>query len=307
MNQHEPNPEFVDHLEWQLSTALRRKQRFARPAGGGVLRVARTAALIAVCLVGGAGIVIGSQQLQLSRETMLLLDKNTVQIDTATLQLEVAAQRFALAESQQEKGFISTREFGAVRLGMRDAEFGLQRLRLEREELEASGRQPNARISAPLIGHRDFVSEGLRLERDRILAHHELEVQNLEHTEKLFASGFTSKTERIRARQPLRTLENELESLKELLVLRAEFTTEQRDAQTTELLVLRIEAHLALKQVEHELEGQVEQFAIIEAQAEAGYVTNAEHLEAKLRLRRLEGKLEMCRLELTLIDERLGH
>ena len=51
---HRPDPAFVDHLEWQLRSALRRRDRFAEPAGRSVKRGLRTVVLVAVSLLTGA-------------------------------------------------------------------------------------------------------------------------------------------------------------------------------------------------------------------------------------------------------------
>ncbi|MGD8360410.1 MAG: hypothetical protein PVJ04_03190, partial [Gemmatimonadota bacterium] len=56
---HQPDPEFVSHLEWQVRTALRREERFAQPVqsrSGGRMKIV-TLVLVSA-LFGAGGVVV---------------------------------------------------------------------------------------------------------------------------------------------------------------------------------------------------------------------------------------------------------
>ena len=80
---HEPDSQFVEHLEWQIRSSLRRRDRFALPVPSGALRVARTAALVLLSLMGGAGAVVAAERIQDSRERELLLAQTSIEVDMA--------------------------------------------------------------------------------------------------------------------------------------------------------------------------------------------------------------------------------
>jgi hypothetical protein len=305
MNEHEPDPEFVEHLEWQLRTALRRRERFARPASGRALRILHTAALMLICLAGGAGVAVGAEHLRQSQQKELLLAKNVVQVEAAMQLLELEQHRLERAEALHADGLLVPGELSDAWLALDGAVCDLDLLRLAGEEIHASGRPPQRGLSAPLVRGRDFVSEALMLERKRVGLHHQRKAEKLARTEELAAAGLIGEAERRRAREALDELERELRLIDERLELRAVYLAGDRDPMTTELLDLRATARTRLEEVEGRIAGLRAQEQRIEALFRAGLAGEEERLEAESAMRRAQSELEMRRIELRLIDERL--
>jgi len=303
---HEPESSFVENLEWQLRTALRREERFARPASGGVPRWVRTAALMLLCIVVGAGGVVGAERLQQSREKELLLARNSVQVETARQLLDLEQRRLERAEQLFETGRLGTRSMGEARVSADEALFELKRLELDGEEIEASGQAPDRGLTAPLVDGRDFVSEGLRLERQRVGVCQQQATAELELAEQLVAAGRANAAEVSKARQDHAALEESLRALDERLALRADFLLGRRDARTTTLLELRAEARHSLSLAERTIESVRAEHQRLASLAEAGVVGRTELDESEAALHRAEGELEARRLELAWIDEKLG-
>lgn len=304
--EHEPDPSFVEHLEWQLATALRREERFARPASGGTLRWMRTAALMLLCIAVGAGGVVGAERLHQSREKELLLARNSVQVETARQLLDLEQRRLERAEQLAEVGRLGLRSVGEARVSADEVLFELKRLELDGEEIDASGRTPDRELTAPLVDGRDFVSEGLRLERQRVGVRQQQSTAELERVEQLAAAGLVTEAEASKPRQEHAALEESLRALDERLALRADFLLGHRDARTTTLLDLRAEARHALSLAERTIEAIRANHQRLESLAGAGVAGRAELEESEAALHRAEGELEARRLELASLDEKLG-
>jgi hypothetical protein len=259
-----------------------------------------------VCVIGGAGGVIGAEHLQQSREKELLLAKNSVQVETAKLLFDIEQERLDLAEVRWEQGLIGQKAVGEARMAADEATFELKRLELDGAEIEASGRAPDRRLTAPLVGNRDFVAEALRLERQRAGALHQNLAGESQRAEALAAAGRISSVEVSRARQRSLAHELELHAIDERLELRADFLLGRRDAWTTDLLEIRSRAQHALEQIEKTIDEIRAEYQMIQARVSAGVVSQTELTTAESTLRRAEGELELRRLELELVDERLG-
>jgi hypothetical protein len=305
MKEHEPDPAFVENLEWQLRTALRRRERFARPASGRALRMLHTAVLMLVCVAGGAGAAVGAEHLRQSQARELLLARNALQVEAALQLLELEQHRLERAEALRAEGLVAQGAVGDAWLALDSAVCDLDLLRLAGEEIHASGRPPQRALAAPLVRGRDFVSEALRLERKRVGLRLQGKAEELARTEELAAAGMITEAEGREAREGLEELERELRRIDERLELRATYLAGDRDAMTTELLDLRYAARTRLEQVEGRIEGLRARYERVEALVRAGLAGEQERLEAESALRRAEGELEMHRIELRLVDERL--
>jgi hypothetical protein len=301
MNEHDPDPEYVEHLEWQLTTALRRNARFARPVSGRAAGVLRTAALMLVCLSGGAGVVIGAEHLQQSREVELMLARNTVQVETATRLFEGEQERVARAVTNHEAGLVDSRALADSRLAANEARIELDRLQLAGDEIVAGGRAPDPSLIAPLIRQRDFVSEGLRLERERF----GLRLQRMEsestRTEQLVEAGLISSRERLGVLDRRSELELKIRSVDERLELRGNYLLGRQDARSTTLLELQLSARILLERAERSIESLRLRHQRLEELFEAGMVQEAERAKAEAALRRSEKELEMKRKETEVI------
>ncbi len=250
MNEHDPDPDYIEKLEWQLQTSLRRKERFGRPTAGRGIRMARTAALMIVCLAGGACGVLAAEHIQQSRETELWLMKNSVQLETATQLVDLEQKRLKIAEARWEEGIASSGSLEEARLASSAAEFELSTLELAETEIKATGRAPDRSLTAALAGSRDFVVEGLRLELEAARTRHEIHKLALKRAEALHADGRQTYLDVLKVRQVSLGYEQDIKLIEERLELRAGFLDGRWEARTTDLLDLRSTAKNALIRIE---------------------------------------------------------
>jgi hypothetical protein len=300
---HDPDPEFLDHLEWQVQRALRRRDRFARPTSTRTLRTARTLALALVCTLSGAGLVVGAERIQESRRAELLLEQNRIELALADRQLDRAVQRLDRLEALFESGHLAEPGVWSARREALDAERRRRRLALEREEIAASGRAPDLALSAPLVGGRDFRSESLLLDLESARDETEEARRRFERAETLFENGLTSPSERDRARVELKREELELARLQGRLELRAAHLRGELDARAVELAD-RIEAVEARRrEARVELEALERLVEIARSRHDQGVIGPRERDELESELEARQADVELADLELELLRE----
>lgn len=304
MSQPEPDPGFVQHLEWQLRTALRRRARFAPvepraapPAG----RRLRMVALALLSLTAGAAGVVASEQIvdarRTTRERELLLARADVEVASAERREQLLAERHERARLLGEAGVVSASELRDVELALREARVERERRALEREEIVAAGRAPDPGLGAPLVDGRDFASEHLELELRAAEARRAAREQDLARLAALAEHGRVSRAERDEAELALRTAHLETALLAERLELRAAFL---RGARSREATVLQgLEAEVLHRRETLELRRRTLR-GLVDRSGEGPAPDLA------LELERVEAEAELTALELELVRERLA-
>src|SRR5688500_7131150 len=148
----EPDPAFLDHLEWQLRTELRREARFAPREVAPAWRRLKTAALIAASLALGGATVVAAERVQQSREAEILAAQAQVRIDLQRSRSELAAKRLADASMRVGAGIATQAELERAEQVQTSELARLRRLALDLAEVELSGREPRDELDAPLVG-----------------------------------------------------------------------------------------------------------------------------------------------------------
>ena len=138
-DRHEPRPDFVANLEWQVRTALRRRDRFAEPTRGNGGRLTRGSVGWVSARVGAGGVGVGDEVQQSRRQEILL---QRVETELRLAELEVTATRSQLDRFEEmatlvgEESLLFSREI-AVGLFLKNAQDvdGLLGLRKERKSV----------------------------------------------------------------------------------------------------------------------------------------------------------------------------
>jgi hypothetical protein len=301
---HEPDGRFIEHLEWQLETALRRRERFARPTSRRHLAVVRSAALAVVCLLCGAGVVIGAERMQQSRDKEFLLTQNEIRARMARGRLEAGARAHDRARQLHGAALIGADEMRASAFELRALEHALRELELDREEIELSGRAPERRLGAPLVHRRDFVSEHLWLAVERDQERLALEAQRYERAKQLADAGFVSSRELAGQEAALQSCAAEVALRERLLALRGDFLLGRIDERRLSLLELRAAAETRVERARLDVRRALEELDHAARLEAAGAAANESgKLEQLVQLR--TGELELAELELAMIDEQL--
>lgn len=199
---HEPTPDFLRFLEWQVTTELRRRERFdgattTTPRSGRWFRTLRAAAMITVSLLAGAGVVIASEGIGEARQAKILQERNRTRIEVAERRVELAREELDRAGALVENGFASSSSLARSEAQFARVQGGLLHLQLVRDELAAGSVEPSSAetLTAPLVGGRDFVTEHLQVDLDLAQKDFEAARAEAQRTRLLVESGMAPTAE----------------------------------------------------------------------------------------------------------------
>lgn len=227
-NEHEATPKYLQFLEWHLQSELRRKARFGEPAARASRwpQRFRAAAMIAVSLFAGAGVVVASEQIGDAQRSEIWLRRNRIQLEVAERRVEAADKELARINLLVERGLLSSTALAGQTRERAGLERGAQHLRLDREEIMATGEPVSSAetISARAAGRRDFVAEHLGIEL--VFAQGEAGAAGLEaeRVRRLADAGFVSATELDQAEAAMELTELDVTRLQRRLGVRIEFS-----------------------------------------------------------------------------------
>jgi len=286
---HEPTPEFVSRLEWQVRSTLSRRDRFSQPTRRPAQQIVKMAALVMVSIFLGAAGVVAADQVQDSRTRVMLLQQLDLEMRVTGVQLQFLRTRVAEMQELRDTGQADKDILGHALLAMRRAELRYARLQIDREEIELTGKEPQQTISAPLVGDRDFVTERHDLELAVAASERELAREQVEDARRLFAAGMIDDSFLHQQEFALANTLRQLTHMHEFQTLRTQFLVGEISAEIAEQKAKIAEAE---SQLDHTgLERAREALARIGALYEQGAVQ--ESAVAEVRLEVLERELRM--------------
>lgn len=300
---HQPNPEFVSNLEWQIKTSLQRKDRFSQPVKQGGAAKARTIFLVLLSGFIGAGAVVASEQVQQSREKEILLVRVQGQQRIAGLQLQMAQANLSEVEERFELGVITEDHMLGVRATVQAVESEIQALRLDEEEIRISGKSPNNELSAPLFGGQDFVTERLRLQLATAQDHSAIFRQRLAWTMDAAAAGLIGADSERQAQASVAFSETEVSGIREKMMLRKRFLD-------GELTAAEVEAGVEIENAERQLKSDRLTYDLLRQEIDAaidavetGRMAESSLKHLRLQLMQLELDMEILQQTLELLRE----
>ena len=298
-----PDPAFVEHLEWQLRTAHRRRGRFARPTPGLPTRAVRTGLLVLVCLFGGAGVVVAAERIQDDARREHLVAKHEIQVEMARLRLEHATVEYARTQELVEQGLIGNDQLGDDRQRLVDLKTSVEQAELDLREVQQTGQAPRRDLTAPLVGGEDFVSLRLALEVERAKAGVDREFARLERTRTLVDAGVVTRQELAGEEAEILLRLEQIAELEERIGLRRAFLAGELTADQIELREQVLAAQRAVAKQRIVLDGLQERLDVTRRLEERGFV-RGEVLELELQLRLAMSELKLAELELAALEAR---
>jgi hypothetical protein len=307
---HEPDPTFAGHLEWQIRTALRRRERFAEPVRPAGLRRLGVAALALVSLCVGAGGVVAAERVQDARARSAAAERRELLLSQARVQEELAQSRLGFVQRELERlqlladqGVVSSTELASLKSELERSAIECERWRVDREEIELGGREVDASFVAPLVAGRDFVTERLELLARELAVNLAEARAKHDHAALLAERGFVSASELEAHRRELAVADLTLRTQREHIELRSAFVRGLLGAGDAQLQALRLAAR-----ARHERQGLQVRFLELELEhalllARSGNAPAPTRLE--MELARAQGELELARIELELVEARL--
>jgi len=305
MNEHnEPRPEFVSNLEWQVRTSFHRHERFAEPVNANLGGKMKIGVLVLASALMGAGGVVVKDGVQEARAQEVLIARINAEVRMAELEAEFVQNRLMETESQFEAGVVTRDALESARVAATEAEQNLQRLRLDLEEVQLSGKEPRNDMSAPLVDGRDFVLERLGAEEAIASAWVALVSQQVDRVQELHEVGMIDDADLTEGLLALDEAEAQLESVQARMVLRRRFLDGALTAQEADLALERAEVEAEIELLRGNLDAALLHYQGLEERVQIGAIHPSELERARLELQRLETELEFLQIKLsTLMGE----
>ncbi|MCZ6836608.1 MAG: hypothetical protein O7G85_12600 [Planctomycetota bacterium] len=257
-HQHDPDPNFLDSLEWELNSALRRQKSLdvmtgITPGQNGRLLLAAML-LMAFSLVFGAA---GAYAILQSPEQPLQVQ--VMDLERQRLRLELAEVRqdeihHAMQQLRLRADTVSPEVIFEAerRVALVEEMHSLQALRFE--ETSITNHRPLDDITAPLIGNRDFVTERLSIRQASL----QDSIDTLSHRSGLIADQVkgdeADEIMQIQAQERVRLAMTEMAGLDRQVEVRASFLNGRLTAMKAERKSLLEKARTERQLVSDQLE-----------------------------------------------------
>ena len=306
--EHRPNPEFVNRLEWELQSVMRRRASVNGASGAVRLVRYRWGTGIAMALLsmfmGVAGTYAAINRIE-GRDAAMHIARAEALLELAQAKLGSVAPEFAKATARAEEGLLADRELRQVEAQVAGAEADVAIRELDLAETLITGEPPNNALSAPQVSGRDFVTERLAERRRPMVLQLELVADRARRYQQLADSGLVTATEHKSARTQIAQAEQDLAALDKLIKLRAAFLAGELSSTQVELEGMLLDTLTAHEDAARQLEALAEQRDRISHLSERGLVSAAELEAIEADLREKEVQLELVDLERRLLDQRL--
>lgn len=292
----EPDDRFVDRLEWQLASELRRRERL-KPAPGRVAvpRSVVALGLAAIVLLMGVAATKAADLIRDSWRKRIEVARIQTEVKIKTAFLALKRDRTAQAENRYSLGLVAEDEALAEKLGAERAEAELERSSLDLEEVKASGQAPRDEIYAPRVGGRDFVAERLGIEKKVLQADLDLRQarygRTLRHRVDL---GLLPKSALTEFEAALAGQEAAIRDIENRLALRRRFIAGEISAAELEIQTRMSAAEKELREVQSAIANIRPRVEELRAKAAAGLVTIDELKGAELGLSAAQAKADLA-------------
>ncbi|MEX2271408.1 MAG: hypothetical protein WD690_08065 [Vicinamibacterales bacterium] len=297
LDPHEPTPEFMAHLEWQIQSAIRRETRLASPVGGGIRRLRAAAAIAAAVMVGAAG-GVASGQIQDARQRQGMIESARAEEQLLRTRHDLAKAEYEDARRRFEVGVAGRESLIAAEQQVRAMEAAIKRLQIDLAEIQATSAPPRNDLDAPLVGKRDFV-------RDRLMLDLELAQQALAAEERALAEtrarvevGTASDTARLRAEAEVLLARDRMQLLRSRIDLRQRHLRGELEAEALVAAERRTELQLAHVRAQREIALARERLTLLRRQVEVGLAGQLEVKRAEIAILERELELQRIRIEL---------
>ena len=303
-DKHEPDEKFVDQLEWQLASEIRRRDR-AEATTHPMWRLARVALLVIVSMSLGAAAVAATYQIDESWRRDLLVAGLEVRIEMLRQRMALASEEVDRTRQQVAAGTLSEATLTGAQLGVANARTQLERMELDLEEVRISGREPRNDIVAPLVGGRDFVSERIQLELQVVSRQLAAVIAEQREAQQRVEAGAASGSEVQMWEAEVRSIQAHRGELDGRLSYRGAFLDGGLSAVEAELYLLREEAERREEALRANLTRYVAELDETRARVAAGVESDSSLTLAQYNLSQMQAELRLAQQELQIIEGEL--
>jgi hypothetical protein len=295
----EPDSQFLDKLEWQLTSEFRRMSRL-KPAAGkiAVPRWAVALGLAAGVLLTGVAAVKAADSIKDAWRKKIEIARleTDVKLKSAVLEFKKAAA--AKAGTQISLGLISENDHLTMKLAADRSTLDLERALIDLDEAKASGETPRNELYAPAVDGRDFVSERLAIEKKGLELDLELRRGRLqERLKRLVDIGVVSPDELGEFQASIAAEEAGIVEIDQRLALRKRFLAGTITAGAVEIEDRMAAAERDLRRAQATVEPLKKRLDLLKTKEAVGLVSNTEVQQARSDLEAAQAQLSLARLE----------
>jgi len=301
---YEPNSQFLERLEWQLSSEYRRTNRLKPPSGKIAVPRSMVAVTLAVgLLMTGVAVTKAADYIKDSWKKKIEIARVETEAELKKVHLESIREMASDVKTRVSNGLIREDEYQAMKLAVENAELDLKRSLLNLEEVKMSGDIPRNELYAPLVGGRDFVSERLIIEKMEVeLVMEQLGI-HLERIKQLVEQSMVRGDEMNQIQMELANRKVMIDKIQQRLDLRARFLAGEIAAQEVEIQERMSGAernlHLAQSKVDA-LNEQLKRLKTLEVQGE---ISHMEVVQLQYALDAAQAQLKLATLEMDVLEK----
>jgi hypothetical protein len=302
--QYEPDNQFVENLEWQLSSEFRRASRLKSSPGKIAIprRIVAIALTIGV-LMTGVAVTKAADYIKESWQKKIEIARVETEVELKMVQLESIREMATDIKTRVSNGLIREDEYQAMKIAVKTAELDFKKSQLNLEEVQMSGEIPRNELYAPLVGSRDFVSERLKIEILEVeLILEQLKIP-LKRAKQLVEQNMAQRADMEAIQGAIAGHKSKIEKIQRQLDLRKRFLAGEITAREVELEG-RLKAaennfHAAQAKVDS-LNKQLNRFQALEAQ---GAISHTEIRQMEFALDAAQAELKLATLEMDVLKK----
>lgn len=301
---YEPDGQFLERLEWQLSSEYRRTNRL-KPSSGKIAVPRRMVAI--TCMVGilmtGVAMIKAAEYIQDSWRKKIEIARAETEVKLKRAHLESTREMASRAEMRFSNGLVREEEYRVIQIAAKRAELDWNKSLLNLDEVKASGAAPRNELYAPEVGGRDFVSERLKIEIKEIELDLELFRSRVERLKQLVEKGLVQGDEFGLIQSEIAARKVTIDKIQKRLDLRKRFVAGEITAQEVEIkdrmTVAERNLHLAQSRVDS-LSEQLKRLKTLETK---GMISPLEIKQMQYALDAAQAELELATLEMDVLKK----
>lgn len=300
----EPDHQFVERLEWQLASELRRRAALGPThARIAVPRPVAVAVILAgIGLAGVAGIK-AAELVQDSWRKKIEVARAETEVRLGEARLQSQQGQTAQAGQRLAVGLVPEGDLLIARTMQERTELDLERARLNLDEVRRSGAAPRDELYAPLVGGRDFVTERLRLD----LREAELGLRVLAARAKQFKErqqlGLIAPEQSRAAERDVAARKTRIDETGQTLDLRKRFLSGEISALQVEVAGRLAAAKARLATAQSKVDDLTERTARAGSLRDVGMASPAEADDLREALEAAEAEMTLAALEVEVLEK----
>jgi len=305
-NIHEPDPQFLEKLEWHLESEGRRICNLhTHSEQAWNWKNLKMLGIIVLSVFFGFIASSTAAHIKDTSQRPLLLAKQEIRIQQHESHHKLLQVRHRDVLKKVDLGLLPPEHVRAVDYDLFQSEVALNRLKLDYEEIQISSRPPLNDLSAPLFGERDFVTERLQLQRMEMQEAVRILESNLEETQRKVDLGLINPNETGNQKMELKTTHLAIEFLDRKIQLRNRFNEGAVSAKQADLLGMVSEAEEKQEELKAWISHYQSRLAALEEALEAGLASTFDVLEAQSQLEAAKAEQQIVQLELQILRNNL--